>query len=435
MKLSCAHSLGLSLLLTLAFCKAENATQVACSAEQKVFVAQTEFLLEGSNEFFDSVERNALQTAFVDIYNMITRESCDSQFRRLNALAFVSMSNQLNETITSEDSDLLSKLEQMGGPPNQDGPPSEEGINNMTGGSFPLLPDGELPPLPGDGPPDGMPLGGPPPGGPPPGGPPPGGPGGGGPPPGGPPPFGRVRRRLQSEGYDASTTNTTSDASISTVYNVTGTCRECQLSRAGSFQLFDDSFRLRIRVRVLSITEDTRALQGRPLGGGGPPGGFPPANSNNGSPPADAPLPVEETPPMVSNTENSEDDCTCAAGMEPLQPQAPSVSKLIEFLNARLQQAQEENGVFKNIRFENLLQLDNLEEDIAVDEMDEETNTAIEAQEAVVSSVAKKSSKSATASESPNKMESTASSATSSGVTRLLQIPVLVLGSAAALVL
>jgi len=356
--------------------------QVPCSSDQKTFVAETELIFEGSNRLLSTPGRTALQQVFLDIYNKLTSDSCDSYFRRLNELQFVEMSNRLNETLTFLDTEELLQLDEqpiLGLPP-EGGPPPivEDGVfpPYNASDSFPPLPDGEslpalpngetLPPLPNgetfppfpengelpQPPPDGtFPFpppqgGGPPPGGPPPGGPPPGG------------PFGRM---LQ----ETTTSNNETDASTSITYNVTGTCRDCPVSRTGSFELFDDSFRrllgdhllgsgnegintakdkessgLRLRVRV-------RRLEVFPR-----------------QPPADDPLNLHGDSDNNNNNEDGQSDCTCAAGVQPLEGgQAPQISQLVEFINERLEKlksANDDRPLFEDMLLANIFQLDDL---------------------------------------------------------------------------
>lgn len=361
-----------------------------------------------------------------------------------------------------------------GGPPCLNGPP--DGMPANPGEGPPPLPgEGGLPPSPGEGPPslpgeegdspcvDGPPGGmppnpgeGPPPlpgdgSGPPPlpgsgSGPPPmpGG-GGGGPPPFGPPPFGgRLRRRLNST-EDYSALNSTEDysayeateAGVSMTYEVTGTCRDCQVSRSGSFELFDDSFRLRIRFRLLEAHE-TRVLQGPSFL---PPPGPPPGPPPEDAPPSDGPPsqeggegppeggppgegPPDGGPPMLPS--GDKDDCTCAAGLEPTMPEAPQVEDLLDFLNERLSELQEEQGLFKNLFVKNLMQLDELDDDadnFAVQAEESEESINMEVKVAKTQQYPQGKSASSSAAEKGKH----ATVPTSTAMTTCIQVPLLML--------
>lgn len=168
---------------------------------------------------------------------------------------------------------------------------------------------------------------------------------------------------LQEQTTSNSTSNDT-DAFTSITYNVSGTCRECPVTRTGSFELFDDSFRrllgnhllgndgdsdnnddessggvrLRVRVRLLEL------FPNRPQN-----------NNNNG---------LLNLNGREDNDNDDKSDCTCATGVQPLEGgQAPETPKLIEVINARLEKWKNDNDdsqPFRDMRLANILQLDDL---------------------------------------------------------------------------
>jgi hypothetical protein len=162
-----------------------NITTVECPGNATPIRAQTELVFVGSNDFLGSMERTALANAFVKVYNRITTDRCDSLFRRLERMDFVSMTNQLNETLTYQDTDLLAMLD----------------TNTTT--ESPYRPN-----------------------------------------PGSQRPFGRLRS-LQA--VSVAGVNTSDSGGVTVAFSLTGSCRNCRSTQSGSFQLYDDAARLRFR--------------------------------------------------------------------------------------------------------------------------------------------------------------------------------------------
>jgi hypothetical protein len=315
-------SMSLLLLLVLCPCafaavdNSTNITEVECQGNQTQFRAQTELSFVGSNDLLGSMERTVLANAFVGMYNKITTDLCDSFFRRLERLDFVSMTNQLNETVTHLDTDLLGMLD--------DQAPSMITSNRPTESA----------------PPQGLPR---------------------------PRPglFGRRQFVRSLQGSDLHTVNASSEnAGVSVAFNVTGTCRNCMTAGSDSFELYDDALRLRVRFRYLQgqpqqptpVTHQKRVRQVQ----------FPPL----------PPIPArdleeeqaeEEFPglgppgdgsPVFQRPWNTA-DCTCAAGLAPEKPAAPPIVELIAFINDRLPVLQNQQGhPFRDMILANIVQLD-----------------------------------------------------------------------------
>lgn len=294
---------------------------VQCSPNKKEFVAETEFILDGSEDigFLDSAQRQALTTAFLQIYNRLSQQNCDLYFRRLSALDFISMRDPFrNQTILAGDTDALTFLEidppTVDGPP-EDAPPLPPVLDEET--SVPL------PPLPPSLPSGGGPFGG---------------------------PFrGRLRRQRNlgttAQGVNGTTTTSTKTTNEQMMtYNVTGTCRGCPITAAGSFELYDDSFRLRHRNLNLRVRIRMRILQVEAL------------------PPMPLLLELDEggdaPPSLLDIDDENNSDCTCQAGLQPSTAQAPKVTELLETINQNLDLLQSEQGIFfPDVRLSNILQL------------------------------------------------------------------------------
>ena len=318
--------------------------QVECSSTQNEFEAQTDFILEGQGKFLDSRQRRLLQNVFIDIYNKISRDNCDLYFRRLSSLELIQMTNSLrNETIFGSDTNALALLDlrnTTGGGPLDGFPDAFPGdildnlgnlTDNLPGGILEnlgnftdSLPEGiqdglgalqnltasiaedlELPEkLPDDLPGtilDNLPEDRP----------------------NLPGPFGQIRgRMLVDENGINATTTTPSSTELS--YAVVGTCRECPLTGTGSFDLYDDTFRL--RGRDLRLRVRMRVLKVRPQISDGPPPSLPIMEGGN--------------LPLSGNNDVDNSDCTCAAGLKPTSPRAPKVTELLEVVNERLDRLQ-----------------------------------------------------------------------------------------------
>ena len=129
----------------------------------------------------------------------------------------------------------------------------------------------------------------------------------------------------------------TSSANATSSYSVVGTCRDCPISSAGSFSLFDDAFRR----RELSITTDKNANKD-----------------------------WMEAPLRIRRKQQQLDVCTCPdQGLErrlqlqqsDLEPDAPTEEEFLDALNQDIERLVDE-GVIRNIE-----SIDTLEE-IPVDE-------------------------------------------------------------------
>lgn len=208
----------------------------------------------------NATERGLFTVAFKDIYNSLTQRSCDSYFRRITNLAWVNMTNTIGDFVI------------MKGPS-----PSVSDVNNATQNQT-----------------------------------------------------SEGTRNLQMRPVQAPTPapevdfNTTSTPGVNVVYEVTGTCRDCPISRgSGSFQLYDDAFRraleetsgIKIRVRQLQA-QSTRI------------------------------------------TTVSEEDCQCVEGTSPITPQAPGVQECVDEMNLELETIRGEQGLFSNLSMTDLKQLD-----------------------------------------------------------------------------
>ena len=110
------------------------------------------------------------------------------------------------------------------------------------------------------------------------------------------------------------------------------------------------------------------------------------------------------------------------------------MSELLEFLNEQLEQLQEQQGLFENFRFQNLVQLDDLS-DIVVpemvisaeevpDDMEEEPAGKVGVQARTIEH--QKSAKEETTLQSATKEEPQISSTSSAGMTTPFYTPVLV---------
>lgn len=267
------------LLALLAHCQSASAsassilatpqtlTPVSCPSNQTTFVSLTEMVLEGRTKLLDKEERKQLTRTFQQIYNSLTQRSCDSYFRRIAQLSWVSMSNQVGDQMIMSNATGLMPMEM----------PMDMNMNMSDSNSTTM-------------------------------------------------------RRLQASNY------TTEVPEINLVYQVTGTCRNCPVSRKGSFELYDDTFRRRlkesgIRLRQLSSSTVTAATSLLGL-----------------------------------------DDCRCVQGTAPSEPQPPGVQECVDEMNLQFEALRtDSNGeLFEDIAMTDLLQLDEEEEEEDDEEGEEE---------------------------------------------------------------
>jgi hypothetical protein len=77
----------------------QSLSSVECPSSQTTFVVTTKLKLEGRNELLSTEEQQKFSEIFQGIYNSLAQRSCDSYFRRISALSWVSMGNNLGETV------------------------------------------------------------------------------------------------------------------------------------------------------------------------------------------------------------------------------------------------------------------------------------------------------------------------------------------------
>ena len=277
---------------TFTFGDDDSGPTLTCSSSSStVFSAPLEMVLEGRNDFLGRLERTALQRIFLVAYNHLlwmgssgtTRnETCDLYDRRLTQMELLEMSNPLGDLVNvalllgDEGDGVWEDL--LGGdgpfrpPPIRDN--NNNNNNNMENDDKPqttVVAEGIL------------------------------------------------TRQSSTNTAQACVNKTTSacddTGSVTMLYNVTGTCRACPVSEAGSFALFDDQFRRSLQLVL-------RRLQ---------------------------------QPPPIDDT-----SCVCTAtGQPPTRTQAPRIPELLEDMNQDLDKLRIQQGLFQNIsRIQRLRQLD-----------------------------------------------------------------------------
>jgi hypothetical protein len=136
---------------------------------------------------------------------------------------------------------------------------------------------------------------------------------------------GESRRQLQATEAPLDLNASESRPGINVVYEVTGTCRDCEVTQAGSFELYDEAFRRNlkggVRLRLLQVTSVTTERE------------------------------------LENEDEN---DCTCVEGTLPEQPQAPGVQECVDAMNVAFMAYRMEEGLFQNLNMSDLIQLDDL---------------------------------------------------------------------------
>ena len=252
---------------------------VECPSTLRTFTAVTEMVFEGRTDFLSIPEGNTFTREFVGVYNGLTESSCDRYFRRIGTVKLVNMTNTAGDFM-----DLKMRQEQAEAFRLQQ--EQQQLLNDIDSSNITDTTSNNT-----------------------------------------------GRRRLQDiNGTDVDVPR------INMIYEVQGTCRDCPLTRVGSFDLYDETFRrqlertsgssggrrLRIRTRVVSVVE--RDLQ-----------------------------------------DNSTDDCQCVEGALPVKAQAPGVQECVDQMNdifdtARQDTATSDLPLYQDIALTQLVQLDDLEE-------------------------------------------------------------------------
>ncbi|CAB9522385.1 expressed unknown protein [Seminavis robusta] len=311
-------------------------TPVECSDNQSVFLGELEFVFLGDSDFLVDLERKIFSELFVKVYNGLTERSCDSYFRRIQQLDFLQMTNRpFGQTVTAQDMGLLDLIEdQLPIPP--DPPQRPENNDNDQNNANQNNDNDNLPPPP--------------------------------------PPLPRSSTMTmirQSSNVNSSDTT----EGVDVTYSVAGTCRDCPVTRTGSFSLFDDAFRFRFRRMLQAHTSQNLTSTN--------------TTNTTSSINSSVQLHLQELQELhvqsitfrnlqvIQNQKQNQDksDCTCQPGFLPERPEPPQIPKLVQNINQAIEQARSMGEpIFNDSRLQLIRQLDDLT-DIITDNTNDNDST------------------------------------------------------------
>ena len=235
-----------------------------------IFTAQVEMIFAGRIDLLGKLERTTFQNIFISAYNSIARANCDAYDRSLKQMNLMEMLNSVGDAVIVAVENVTYSL--------------------LLGLLEPFRPYDEEPSLRQAS-------------------------------------ASKPPRRMSVSSNCGHRANTTCDdpvPSVSAVYKVTGTCRNCP-ANSGTFNLFDDAFRrqrIRLRERKLQFDDMLYRMSD----------GWDEANDEA----ARKKFEEGKSEDTLNSTINS---CTCtASGLKPTKPHAPSIFQLMELINPELEE-------------------------------------------------------------------------------------------------